>query len=301
MKLYFMGWVCSEIGFLRVNNRWIWSVVMGGLEVIKYMPYITIADINLYYDTCGSGQTVVFLAGLSLNTSTWDRLTSFLEPDFRLIKVDCRGSGKSDIPRGPYSIERMADDVFQLICSLNLNRPILVGHSMGGFISLELALTHQKLLGGLVLLSTAPTGKPELLGTSYRARIAMDRKIGPMEEIVRQNMEVGLGRRMWEDHRELVEEEIRKRVANPPRGIGFMGQSAAARVFDVRTRLNEIQCPSVIVHGMEDEVVPVERALELSIGIAGSKIRRIEEVGHFPQLEDPKSLALAVQLASTLM
>jgi pimeloyl-ACP methyl ester carboxylesterase len=259
------------------------------------MPYVRASDINLYYTSCGKGPPIVFLAGLSLDTGTWDELGGHLRDDYTLIKVDCRGSGHSDVPRGPYSIEGMAKDMRHLAVGLDIENAIVVGHSMGGFIALELARKKEKLVGGLVLVSTSPTGKPDALGMSPNVARAFNRKTGPIEEIVRQNMGVGLGRRIWERNRQLVEREIGKRLEHPPRGTGFMGQTEAANRFDVRGRLGEISVPCQIVHGKEDGVAPVERAMELQGEIANAEITVLENVGHFPQLEDPKNLSLAIR------
>jgi pimeloyl-ACP methyl ester carboxylesterase len=259
------------------------------------MPYIRASDINLYYTSCGKGPPIVFLAGLSLDTGTWDELGGYMGDEFTLIKVDCRGSGRSDVPRGPYSIEELAADMKHLAMGLDIKNAVVVGHSMGGFIALELARKKEKLVGGLVLISTSPTGKPNALGMSPKVARAFNRKTGPIEEIVRQNMEVGLGRRIWERNRQLVEREIGKRLARPPRGAGFMGQTEAANRFDVRGCLGEISVPCQIVHGKEDGVVPVQRAMELQREIGNAEITVLENVGHFPQLEDPKNLSLAIR------
>ncbi len=259
------------------------------------MPYVRASHLNLYYTSCGNGPPVVFLAGLSLDTGTWDELDRCLQDHCTLVKVDCRGSGKSDVPRGPYSIEDMAEDIRQFGLGLGLENAIVVGHSMGGFIALELARRKEKLVGGLVLVSTSPTGKPDALGMSPKVAKAFNRKIGPLAEIVRENMEVGLGRRIWATNRQRVEREIERRLEHPPRGAGFMGQTEAANRFDARGRLGEISVPCRIVHGKVDEVAPVARAMELYRGIPNAKIALLENVGHFPQLEDPENLSLEIR------
>jgi pimeloyl-ACP methyl ester carboxylesterase len=264
----------------------------------KTMPYVRTPHISLYYTSCGKGPPVVFLAGLSLDTGTWDELDGCLKDHCTLIKVDCRGSGNSDVPRGPYSIEDMAEDMRQFGIGTGIENAIVVGHSMGGFTALELARRKEKLVGGLVLVSTSPTGKPEALGMSPEVASAFNRKTGPLSEIVRENMEVGLGKRIWATNRQLVEREIEKRLERPPRGAGFMGQTEAANHFDVRGQLGDIAVPCCIVHGKEDNVAPVARAMELYRGIPNATIALLEDVGHFPQLEDPENLSLEIRRLS---
>ena len=74
-----------------------------------------------------------------------------------------------------------------------------------------------------------------------------------------------------------------------------MGQAAAADRFDVRRGLQTVSVPCEIVHGAEDEMVPLQRAIELRNEISGSEITVLENVGHFPQLEDPKRLSDAIR------
>ena len=90
------------------------------------MPYMRVSNSRLYYTICGGGPPILFLAGLSLDTGSWDTLDGYLENDYTLVKVDCRGSGKSDVPRGPYSIEEMAAEIGYLGSGLGIENAVVV-------------------------------------------------------------------------------------------------------------------------------------------------------------------------------
>src|SRR6185369_7831778 len=97
---------------------------------------ININGIGIDYRDLGSGIPVVFVHAFPLNQTMWDPQLSALQKFFRVITIDLRGFGGSDVPAGPYSMTQMADDVRALLYHLEINRATLVGLSMGGYISL---------------------------------------------------------------------------------------------------------------------------------------------------------------------
>ena len=91
------------------------------------MPLIAVNDVQLYYESHGSGAPLVVLGGLGLDVSEMGKLTGPLAERFRVIAVDNRGTGRSVKPPGPYSTEQMAADVAGLMDRLHLPRAHLAG------------------------------------------------------------------------------------------------------------------------------------------------------------------------------
>ena len=118
------------------------------------MPLIAVNDVELYYESHGSGVPLVLLGGLGLDVSEMGMLIGPLADRFRVIAVDNRGAGRSAKPPGPYSIEQMAADVTGLMDRLDLPRTHLLGMSMGGRIAMALAEQMHSLIPGsrLVLI-----------------------------------------------------------------------------------------------------------------------------------------------------
>lgn len=106
------------------------------------MPLVVVDDIEMYYESRGSGPALVVIGGLGLEMSELDALASQLASRFRVVAFDNRGAGRSSKPRGPYSIEQMAGDVAGLMDRLDLPRAHMLGISMGGRIAMALALAH---------------------------------------------------------------------------------------------------------------------------------------------------------------
>jgi pimeloyl-ACP methyl ester carboxylesterase len=248
----------------------------------------------MHYELRGSGPPVVLVPGLSLDSRVWEPVVERLEGELSCLTPDNRGAGLSDVPRGPYDVTQMAGDLYGLLMILGIESAVVVGHSMGGYVALQLALDSPELVRGLVLVSTSSTGRQDLLGMSDEAKRALARTRGPIEEIARDNVHASVGKLFLEAHPERVEEFVAQRAARPPRGRGVQGQRAAADRFDARDRLWEVRCPCSVIHGTGDRLIPPERGRELAAGIEGARLVELPEVGHLPQLEAPDELSAEI-------
>lgn len=104
-----------------------------------------------YYRTGGDKPAVVLSHGITDNGLCWSRLAKALEAQYDVVMVDARGHGLSDKPDSGYSAQEHAEDLAGLIQALELDAPVVMGHSMGGTITAELAYRHPELVGKLVL------------------------------------------------------------------------------------------------------------------------------------------------------
>src|SRR5579863_3862468 len=113
------------------------------------MPRISIGDCHVYYERQGAGFPVLFISGLGGQGSYWrDQVPAFAKV-FDVVLHDHRGVGQSDHSRIPYTIERMALDVVELMNALGIERAHVVGHSTGGAIAQTLALEHPERLASM--------------------------------------------------------------------------------------------------------------------------------------------------------
>lgn len=214
------------------------------------MPLIAVNDIELYYESHGSGAPLVMLGGLGLDVSEMGGLTGPLATRFRLIAVDNRGTGRSAKPAGPYSIKQMATDTSALMDRLQLGRAHLLGISMGGRIALALALAQPERVDRLVLVATGPRAA----GARWLIRAWM-----PLADLP----------------------VLRGRQRQPR--YAMQAQFDATTGFDCTGRLGQIRAPTLIVHGRSDHLAPVALAEQMHALIPGSRLVLIRG-GHLAPL-----------------
>ena len=110
--------------------------------------------VDLFYNEQGQGTPVILLHGFPFNHTIWQPVMPLLAEHARLIMPDLRGFGQSPVTDGVYSMRLMAEDVVALMDKLGLEKAVLVGHSMGGYISLAFAQAYPNRLLGLGLVAT---------------------------------------------------------------------------------------------------------------------------------------------------
>jgi pimeloyl-ACP methyl ester carboxylesterase len=121
------------------------------------MPKIDLADgLRLHYQRVGNGPDVVMIHGLTGNLAVWHlRIVPLLQDEFRLLTYDLRGHGYSSMPSTGYSADDMADDLLLLLDALEIQRPMLVGHSYGADIALYFAARHPERVEQIIAIEGA--------------------------------------------------------------------------------------------------------------------------------------------------
>jgi pimeloyl-ACP methyl ester carboxylesterase len=102
----------------------------------------------------GKGKTVLCIHGLTANCRCWDLMASLLSPQHKIMAMDLRGRGLSDSPSSGYSVENHCKDILALLDDQGLERPVLMGHSLGAFISLVFAVKHPRRVDRLILIDS---------------------------------------------------------------------------------------------------------------------------------------------------
>jgi len=122
------------------------------------MPEARIDGVNIHYDEAGEGEPLLLIMGYGMPGDAWLGSLPFLG-GFRCVYFDNRGTGRSDKPDGPYTIDRMAEDAAGLLDHLGIARTHVYGVSMGGMIAQELALRHPEKIRSLALGCTLCGGE----------------------------------------------------------------------------------------------------------------------------------------------
>ncbi|WP_244504551.1 3-oxoadipate enol-lactonase [Jannaschia faecimaris] len=239
--------------------------------------------IHVAEDGPRDGRAVVFANSLGTDMRLWDALLPLLPGDFRLIRYDKRGHGKSDVPNGPYAMGTLVADAEAVMDHLGVKGATFVGLSIGGMIAQGLAIKRLDLVARLVLSNTAAKiGTPAL----WDDRIAAVRAHG-MEAIADNVMERWFGRD-FRDGPDLATWRARF-VAVPPEG--YAGCCAAIRGTDFYTPTSGLRLPTLAIAGTEDGATPPDLVRETADLIPGSQFALIRRAGHLPCIENPAEYA----------
>jgi 3-oxoadipate enol-lactonase len=244
--------------------------------------------ISLHVEEVGNGQPVVFVQGLGYAAWAWRSQRDAVARVARAVVMDNRGSGRSDKPPAPYSIEQMADDVADVIDSCGGGPAMVVGASMGGYIAMTLAVRRPELVAALGLVSTL-TGGPDSFGVPEETRAAWAANMGRRpQEFARATMPLSLAPGWVEDHPGRFEELLAARLEHPTPPEAWQAQWDACSRFLVNgVPPGPIDQPTWVVHGSVDRVVPVENAAAIKRRIPHATVTTLPGAGHLCWLERP--------------
>ena len=253
---------------------------------------VDVGGCELAVEDHGAGVPLVLLHGFPLSMAMWDPIRPGLAEVARVITPDLRGFGASDKPGGHYSMSSFADDLLRLIDALGLERIVLGGHSMGGYVTLRFAAAHADRLAGLVLVDTrAEADPPE--GRARRdsaiARIEREGGAGFLDDFV-PNLIAPATRdrspRFFAELRAIAAEVPDHVLAGCLRGMRDRPDSTGL--------LCELDVPALVVVGSEDAITPPASARAMAELLPRATLAVIPGAGHTPPVERPLPTAEAI-------
>lgn len=246
---------------------------------------------TLYWEEGGAGSPLLLIQGLGFSADMWYRLLPALEKAHRVIRYDGRGIGRSSVPPGPYSIERMAADALSVLDAAGADRTHVFGCSLGGIVAQEVALGAPDRLLSLTLCCTHPGGD----GTIWPAESVMDmlrnRPTDP-EASIRASIPVGYAAGTDPAR---IEEDVRRRLALPTSAEGYAGQLMGGLGYaGTLHRLPDLDVPVLVITGDEDQMVPPENAKVLAGAIKDARLVVVPGAGHVLFTDAPEALTSAM-------
>ncbi len=253
---------------------------------------IEVGALGLEVEDHGVGVPLVLLHGFPLAMAMWDPIRAGLAQVARVITPDLRGFGASDKPAGDYSMAALADDVLRLLDALEIDKAVLGGHSMGGYVALRFAAMHADRLAGLILVdSRAEADTPE--GRQRRdvavARIEREGGAGFLDDFVPNLISPQTRER---SPRFLA--ELRAMAADVPDHV-LVGCLRGMRDRpDSTSLLPSITVPSLILVGAGDTIMPPAAAQAMAASLPNATLAVIPGAGHTPSVERPIPTAEAM-------
>lgn len=252
------------------------------------MAIVEVNGTRIAYDRYGegaSGPTIVFLHAFPLNRIMWEPQIEALRGPFDVIAPDMRGHGASDVTEGRVSMEMMADDVQALVTSLDLGPVVLVGLSMGGYVSLEFARKYPESLRALVLADTRATADTD---EAREGRYKMIEEVAANGPIV--VSEAMLPKLLSEETAEKDAALVAsvRRMIETTSPVGLVGAIAGmAERQDSTAVLPTIAVPTLVIVGDEDKVTTRSDADAMASAIPGARLEVVNGAAHLTNLEQP--------------
>jgi pimeloyl-ACP methyl ester carboxylesterase len=270
----------------------------------EHQRWVTIDGRRVNVIELGSGPPVVFIHGLSGSWQNWLEQLPVFARDHRVITFDLPGFGASEMPREKITIRGYGRFVDALLDELGVSSAAAVGNSMGGFIGIELAIRFPQRVERLVLVSAAGLSIEYLRNERALAVLgAIENRLAAYSGWVASRSDA-LARRPGA--RRMIFGIVAHRpdrlpgplIAEQVRGSGkpgFLPALDALTDYPIRDRLGEIACPTLIVWGAEDKLVPARDADEFARLIPNSRKVVWQQTGHVAMLERPEAFNALVQ------
>lgn len=248
---------------------------------------IEVNGISVHYETETQNKNapwITFSHALSTNLTVWDDAVAALKADYRILRYDQRGHGKTQAVRGPYDFPMLMQDAVGLWDVLGIEKSHWVGLSIGGMIGYGLAISSPGRLLSLVACDSRPDAPPDY-AAYFQSRIDKARDKG-MEGVVDSTIE------RWFTPETLAKnppalDKVRAMIRSTD-PIGHEGCCKALQTLAFGVRLNEIRVPTLIIGGAKDKGAPPEILAEAASRIPGAKHAVVPDAGHIVAMENPK-------------
>lgn len=283
------------------------SAKHAGLELpaveLPESHHLVVGRMRLHYLDWGvkGHPPILFLHGGGLNAHTWDLVCLMLRKRYHCLALDQRGHGDSEWePTADYRFDAQVADLEGFIDKLKLERPLLVGHSMGGFAAMGYAIRHAAKMAGLVLVDIAP--EISMKGSlKIRDFIKMDREMDSVEDFVERALKFNPAR-----NRELLRKSLLHNLRQLPNGRWTWKHDPNRIPNNFETERDErksmimdnaqsITCPTLVLRGSRSDVLTDESAKEFSESVPKGRWLRIENAGHTIQGDNPSALLGALE------
>jgi 3-oxoadipate enol-lactonase len=226
---------------------------------------------------------LVLSNSLGSTLGMWDDQASVLRERFRLLRYDQRGHGDSPVPPGPYEIEDLGLDLLALLDRLEIEHASFCGLSIGGLVGMWFASEAPVRVERLVLCCTAARFDPDFYDA--RAHKVRAEGVASISDAVLERWFTPEFRAARPETVERAESMLR---ATPTEG--YAGCCEVLRDTDLRSRLGEIQAPTLVIAGAEDPAATVDQAQEIHDSIQGARLVVIENAAHLANIEQPEAV-----------
>ena len=257
------------------------------------MKYVMANSLRMAYEETGKGIPIIFVHGFPLNHRLWEPQLSELKETMHVITPDLPGHGKSEARFGAYLMNLVADDINGFIDALGISVPVVVcGLSLGGYMLGQFYQKYGKRLSGLIFTATRASPDSEAAKLNRDRLVVLASQSGP-QAVVEDVLPKFMSPKTYQSRPELVD-EVRE-IMRTTSLDGMVGDLLGMRERpDTHDLLRKINLPALVIHGMDDQLIPLSEGEKIRDTITGARMCVIPDAGHLPNLEQPELFNQAV-------
>ncbi|MBN1255421.1 MAG: alpha/beta hydrolase [Deltaproteobacteria bacterium] len=260
---------------------------------------IKVGDVEINYEVSGEGKCLVLIHGFSDNLTMWYNQVPVFNKQFKVLTYDVRGHGKTEMAGEGFSMELFADDLFNLLETLDIKEACIVGYSMGGRIGLEFAIKHPEMTTGLVLANSGVMGPdvqltPEqMAGRKEHRQRMMDLVETGKIEIIADTMAENSLSPGFKDREPAVFQRYKEvKMQNDPTYYPKVMQGTAEAMANPPD-LTKLKCPTLIIAGEYDGIMGEAVITYMAEAIKDVTVK-VLSTGHASAIEAPEAFNQAV-------
>ena len=255
------------------------------------MSTLQINGTKIAYDEVGQGEPLLLIHGIYCSRQQWGRQVDAFKNNYRVIACDLRGHGQSAASTGAYSIKLFADDLLALLDKLGLEKVICCGHSFGGLVAQELALSYPERVRGLILAETlyGLNSTPWEAAAAAMVNLWLPDLVGPQTYLQLSAQFFGM---YTPGGTSFIERELQRHLADAHNQQNIL---RASLNFDSRWRLHRIDCPTLLLVGQYPHIpLILWQNWEMYWRIRQAKLTFIPDAGHLLFWDNPTAFNEAV-------
>ncbi|MCD6577485.1 MAG: alpha/beta hydrolase [Anaerolineaceae bacterium] len=240
----------------------------------------------LYYVQFGEGLPLVLLHGFPFDHTVWNEVIRKLEKGVLVITPDLRGHGRSIVATSDYSITNMAEDVIELMNQLHIEEAVIAGHSMGGYVALEIARNFPERVSGLALIAS------HIFSDSLEKKQSRSNTIN---KILQQGVSSALL-----NMPDLLtnDKKIKTFCREAVERMNLVGAVGALNAMKNRLSSENVwealNIPTMVVAGVDDQLIPIEKSRRFAALPGCCILEEINNAGHMLMVEAPDRVAAAL-------
>lgn len=247
------------------------------------MPKQKVNDIEMYYELTGEGEPLLLIHGLGSSTRDWEYQVPSFSQKYQVITIDLRGHGKTDKPKGPYSMQMFANDIAELLKTIGISSTHILGISLGGGIAFQFAVDYPDLVKSLIIVNAGI----EIPTDSFKMKLEAFKRTSIVKLVGMKKMGQVLAPRLFikPEQEELRQKLIERWQENDKKA--YLSAMRALIGWSIRDQLDKIKCPTLII-GSDQDYAPSSIKEEYTALLPNAKFIEIRDARHAVAIEKPE-------------